>query len=37
VEVGGIEPPSLDRQIKVATCLVHLLNLNLHTPLDRIA
>jgi len=36
VEVRGIEPRSLNSQIKVATCLVFLLSLILKTPVDRI-
>ena len=36
VEVGGIEPPSLDNQIKDTTCLVCLLRLSLSPPADRI-
>jgi len=32
VEVGGIEPPSLSNQIKVATCLAPHFKLNFATP-----
>ena len=37
VEVAGIEPASLSNPIKVATCLVYLLDLILRTPVNRIA
>jgi len=32
VEVGGVEPPSLSNQIKVATCLAPHSKLKLATP-----
>jgi len=36
VEVGGIAPPSLNNQIRAATCLVYLLRLFFGTPLNKI-
>jgi len=37
VEVGGIEPPSLDRQIKATPCSAYHLRLDPGTPVSRIA
>jgi len=36
VEVGGIAPPSLSNQIKVASCLVYLLRLIPMAPVNKI-